>query len=198
VLLHTTYTNPLRTALLAPFWLAIQKPILVPLNYLTIALAPIAWLSNWQSYFNGSLHVAIRIASFAGRQTWRQLDYSAWLAAKAWPGVVARGNLAMLQFEEELSLPDIDVPTLVIAATHDRLTKAIASERIESLLPQGLLATVPAGHLGFWERHSDVADLLTEFCTKVTGHAEPDGHRRQVAKTSPTEMNRRAARRSSN
>jgi pimeloyl-ACP methyl ester carboxylesterase len=178
VLLHTTYTNPLRTAFLAPLWTAIEKPVLVPLNYLTIALAPLAWLSNWQSYLNGSLHIATRIASFAGSQTWRQLDYGAWLAAKAWPGVMGRANLAMLKFDEELHLRDIEVPTLVIGGTYDRMTKCSASEHMERLLPHAVLATIPAGHLGFWERHSEVADLLTQFVGKVSVDAQDNGKAR--------------------
>jgi pimeloyl-ACP methyl ester carboxylesterase len=169
VLLHTTYTNPLRTAFGAALWTAIEKPILVPLNHLTVWLAPLAWLSNWQSYLNGTLHIVTRLASFSGRQSWRQLDYGAWLAAKAWPGVVARGNLAMLDFHGELTLPDIEVPTLVVAANHDRMTKPSASAHMDKQLPHGLPATINGGHLGFWERHEEVAQLLMEFMHRVVG-----------------------------
>jgi pimeloyl-ACP methyl ester carboxylesterase len=166
VLVHTTYTNPLNTAFLAPLWKALEKPLVVPLNYLTIWLAPLAWLSNWQSYLNGSMQVFTRIASMSGRQTWGELNYSAWLAAKAWPGVVARGNLAMLEFDEERTLPTIDLPVLVIAAEHDRMTQPFASEHIERLLPQGVLARVPAGHLGFWEQRTAVSQLIDEFAQR--------------------------------
>jgi pimeloyl-ACP methyl ester carboxylesterase len=171
VLHFTTYTNPLRTAFLASLWTAIEKPILVPLNYLTIALAPLAWLSNMQSYLNGSLHIATRIASFAGRQTRRQLDYGAWLAAMSWPGVVARGNLAMLEFDEQATLSKIDIPVLVLAANRDRMTKPEASERLEAGLPGGALASVEAGHLGHWERHEEVSSLLAEFFARFEGAA---------------------------
>jgi pimeloyl-ACP methyl ester carboxylesterase len=166
VLMHTTFTNPLRTAFLAPLWTAIEKPILVPLNHLTIWLAPLAWLSNWQSYLNGSLHIVTRIASFAGRQTWGQLNYGALLAAKAWPAVVARGNLAMLQFDEQVTLPNVEVPVLVISAKHDRMTKPSASEHIEQLLPHGLYASVDSGHLGFWEQRARIAELISEFAER--------------------------------
>src|SRR5687767_11769464 len=91
-LVHTTYTNPHRTALGASIWQAIEKPVIVPLNYLTIWLAPLAWLSNMQSYASGWLHLMTRISSFAGKQTWGQLDHGSWLGAKAWPGAMARGN----------------------------------------------------------------------------------------------------------
>jgi pimeloyl-ACP methyl ester carboxylesterase len=166
VLVHTTYKNPLRTALGASVWTALEKPLIVPLNYLTIALAPLAWLSNWQSYLNGSLHIASRISSFAGKQTWGQIDYSSRLYAKAWPGVLARGNLAMIEFNEEATLPQLDVPALVIAGRHDRLTKPEASETIDQLLPQGILTSVDGGHLGLWECNSDVCQAIEQFVEK--------------------------------
>jgi pimeloyl-ACP methyl ester carboxylesterase len=169
VLLHTTYINPLRTAFIAPVWSAIEKPVVVPLNYLNIWLAPWAWLSNWQSYWNGSLHIMTRITSFAGSQTRGQIDHGAWLAAKAWPGVVARGNLAMLAFDEQATLPEIDIPALVIAGKHDILTKPSASAHLEASLPQAVLATVPTGHLGYWERHQEVSELIAAFTEKFSG-----------------------------
>jgi pimeloyl-ACP methyl ester carboxylesterase len=169
VLLHTTYTNPLRTALGRSIWSAIERPILVPLNHLTVWLAPLAWLSNLQSYLNGSLHVMTRIASFSGRQTWAQLNYAAWLAAKAWPGVIARGNLAMLNFDEQTVLPTVEIPVLVIAARHDRMTCPDASDRLVQLLPTSIESAVDAGHLGFWEQPHRVCELIGQFVERGSG-----------------------------
>ena len=177
VLLHTTYTNPLNTALFAPLWRAIEKPILLPLHYLTIWLAPLAWLSNWQSFANGNLHVITRIASFSGQQTWGQLNHGAWLAAAGWPAVVSRGNLAMLTFDEQRSLPAVEIPALVIAAQHDRMTKPEASERLARLLPNSREAMVAAGHLGLWEQPAEIAELITNF---VDLHGEHDHAARQA------------------
>jgi pimeloyl-ACP methyl ester carboxylesterase len=168
VLLHTTYTNPLRTAFGRTVWKAIERPILVPLNYLTIWLAPLAWLSNLQSYVSGNLHVFTRIASFSGRQSWGQLNHGAWLAAKAWPAYIARGNLAMLTFDEQKMLPLIDIPVLVIAAHHDRMTCPDASERLAELLPHSMEAAVDGGHLGFWEQPQKVCELIDEFAERTT------------------------------
>jgi hypothetical protein len=47
------------------------------------------------------------------------------------------------------------------------MTKREASETIEHKLPQGVLATVPAGHLGFWERRSPTGELLEEFVERL-------------------------------
>jgi pimeloyl-ACP methyl ester carboxylesterase len=41
VLTHTTPTNPIRTTSGAGFFTAIEKPVLVPMLYLTIALSPL-------------------------------------------------------------------------------------------------------------------------------------------------------------
>lgn len=168
VLVHTTYTNPLRTALGAPLWKALEKPVIVPLCYLTAWLAPLAWLSNLQSFLSGSLHWTTRFSSFAGHQTWGQLNYAAWLAVKAWPGVVARGNLAMLAFDEQTTLPEIRIPVLVIAGRHDRMTKPEASEWISKRLALGFESSIAGGHLGFWEQHSKITELITEFADRHT------------------------------
>jgi pimeloyl-ACP methyl ester carboxylesterase len=172
VLVHTTYTNPLRTAFLSGLWTALEKPVIVPLNHLTVWLAPIAWLSNWQSYLNGTLHLMTRFASFAGGQTWGQLNHGARLAAMAWPAVVARGNLAMLEFDEQPELPKIGIPVLVIASQFDRMTRPQASERLDQLLPNCRYATVPAGHLGLWEHEAKVFELISEFADQVSAQGE--------------------------
>jgi len=69
----------------------------------------------------------------------------------------------MLAFDEQRTLPTVDIPVSVIASQHDRMTKPDASVRIEEILPKGLLATVPAGYLGFWEQLAKVSELLIEF-----------------------------------
>ena len=178
-LVHTTYTNPLRTALFAPFWTLIEKPIIVPMNYLAIGLAPLVWLSNMQSYFNGSLHLMARIASFSGRQTWGQLDYAAWLAAVAWPGVTARGNLAMLQFDEQRQLPQVTIPLLVLKGRHDRMTRPEASDRIATLAPNAREMRIDSGHLGVWEQPAELTALLTEFAFQVANPQQTDAPQRQ-------------------
>lgn len=166
-LVHTTYTNPLRTITASSLATALEKPLIVPLNYLTIALSPLAWLSNWQSYYNGSLHIWTRIVSFAGKQTQRQIDHGARLAAVAWPATVARGTLAMLKFDEEQTLPGVQVPVLVVGGSHDRITRPVASERIEQLLPNDRPFSIDGGHLGYWELAGQVSEALNEFAEHI-------------------------------
>ena len=163
VLVHTTYTNPVRTNLAHTLMTAIEKPVLVPLNYLTIVLAPLAWLSNWQSYLNGSLHISSRFTSFSGKQTRRQLDHGARLLAQAWPATVARGNFGMTAFDEEQTLPKIDIPVLVIGGQYDRLTICSASDHIGELLPKPQNVRIGSGHFGHWELCHSVAKSIDEF-----------------------------------
>ena len=54
---------------MAALYTAIEKPVIIPLIYLTIALWPLAWLMNWMSYFNGSAHRSTHKTSFAGNES---------------------------------------------------------------------------------------------------------------------------------
>jgi len=174
VFVHTTYTNPAKTALGSPILTALQKPILEPLTHLMIWLAPLMWLSNWQSYWNGSLHVSTRLTSFAGKQTWKHIDHGCRLQARAWPAVVGRGMLAMTRFDEQEILPRIKVPALVIAGRHDRLTKHEASQFLAQQLPQAKLVTLdPAGHFGLWEQSADFHAALATFADSLSPQREP-------------------------
>jgi pimeloyl-ACP methyl ester carboxylesterase len=173
VFVHTTYTNPAKTAFLSPLLTALQKPVLEPLTYLTIWLAPLMWMSNWQSYWNGSLHLSTRLTSFAGRQTWRHIDHASRLQARAWPAVVGRGMLAMTRFDEQATLPQIHVPALVIAGQDDRLTKPEASHVLAQRLADAKLITLrPAGHFGLWEQQPEFQTALATFVDAVMPKSE--------------------------
>lgn len=167
VLLHTTYTNPLRTCLGNGLMTALEKPLIIPMNYLTIGLSALAWLSNWQSYLNGTLHIVTRFASFSGKQSRRQVNHGALLAAGSWPATVARGNLAMLAFNEEETLPEVAIPVLVIGGEHDRMTLPSASGQLERLLPNSRPVSIDGGHLGHWEQADRVVESVGEFAELV-------------------------------
>ena len=171
-LLHTTYRNPLRTCFAAPLATALELPLLTPLNYLTIALAPWVWLSNLQSYLNGSLHITSRFTSFSGKQTWQQLDHAARLSVKAWPGVLARGNFAMQKFNEEATLTKLELPVLVLSGKYDRMTLPSASAHMEHLLADDRPYQIPTGHLGMWECPEQFVLAITEFVERLPEYRE--------------------------
>ena len=89
------------------------------------------------------------------------------MGAKAWPGVVARGNFGMMKFDEERTLPKINTPVLVISGEHDRLTVRSASNRIESQLPHATAFCDHGGHLGHWEHSESVNESILGFAKKV-------------------------------
>jgi pimeloyl-ACP methyl ester carboxylesterase len=73
-LVQTTYTNPVRTTNMAGLLSALERPVIVPLLYLTIGLAPLVWLMNQLSYLNGSSHLSSKSSGFAGGETWEQVE----------------------------------------------------------------------------------------------------------------------------
>ena len=115
VLTHTTLTNPVRTTSGASLLTAIEKPVLVPLMYLTIALSPLVWLMNWLSYRNGSMHLSTKQSSFGGTESWEQIDFAARFQLKASPAVLARGMLGMMTYDATATLRDVSVPALVVS-----------------------------------------------------------------------------------
>ena len=166
VLAHTTYRNPVRTTRMAWLYSAIEKPVLVPLLYLTIALWPIAWLMNWLSYLNGSAHQSTHRQSFAGGETASQLDFFAKFMPKSRPDVLARGMLGMLGYDSTAALGQIPLPTLVIVGDRDTTTLPDAGEYIRSRIPHARLETLsPAKHLGLIEHHGTFNGLLESFAT---------------------------------
>jgi pimeloyl-ACP methyl ester carboxylesterase len=163
-LVHTTYTNPLRTTILPGLMTALERPVIVPLAYLTIWLSPLMWVMNWMNYLNGSSHLATRLTGFTGKGTWEQIELVTRPQPRPAPAVLARGTLGMLAFDATKTLPKIHVPTLVIAGDRDPLTRPQASEFIQSSVPGAQLNMLaPARHMGLIEHHTQVVQLLNEF-----------------------------------
>lgn len=168
VLLDTTYTNPARTAKMGSVLTAIQKPVLEPLCYLMIGLAPLVYVMNWLSYLNGSMHRSTEKTSFAGTESRQQLDLATRYSAKAWPGVVARGMLGMFRYDATEVLPRIQNPTLVIVGDEDPLTPPEASQHIAETIPNASLrALKPAKHMSHMEHHDDFARDVVAFLDEV-------------------------------
>ncbi len=174
VLVHTTYTNPLYTKV--PTWLlpALQKPLLEPLCWVVVALAPLVRLSAWLGYVNGSTHWSMHRKMFAGTETRGQLDFVARYSVKASPAVIARGTLGMFRYDATAVLPALRVPVLVVAADGDTTTVPEASQRIAAAVPGAELVTLaPARHMGLIERHAEFSAAVVRFCARVTtGSAE--------------------------
>ncbi len=167
VLAHTTYTNPIRTAFLAKFFTAIEKPVIIPLLHLMIALWPVVWVMNWMSYINGSAHRMTRFTGFSGNETRGQLNFVTSFMPHARPDVVARGMFGMMDYDVTATLPEIHVPTLVIVGDQDMATSPEAGAYIAQQIPQSQLITLaPAKHMGLVEHHERFDNLVADFAKK--------------------------------
>lgn len=169
VLVHTTYTNPVKTSILSGLLSALEKPVLRPLCHLLIWFAPLVQISNWIKYLNGSQHLTNHFTGFAGTETRGQLDHTSRLSAFSPVGVIARGMLAMFEYDATQVLPTINVPVLVIAGAQDKLTKPVASEYIHQHIPGARLAMLqPGGHMGPLERGNEIAEAVSQFGTSIS------------------------------
>ena len=164
VLVHTTYTNPVRTTTLARLNTLLERPVLVPLLHLMIWLSPLIRVMNWLSYLNGSAHLSTKLSGFAGTETWQQVDFASRYGLYLSPAVLAQGMFGMLRYDATAILKTIPVPTLVVVASHDPVCKPEASERISQDVPRAeLTPLVPAKHMGFMEHHTQFAALVDDF-----------------------------------
>lgn len=169
VLVHTTYTNPVRTSILSGLLTALQKPVLTPMAHLMIAFAPLLQVMNWMKYFNGSMHINNHITGFGGTETRGQLNLASFLTTISPVDVVARGTLAMFDYEATAVLPTIRIPVLVIAANKDKLTKKEASEYMAGQIPQAELVILqPCGHMGPTERNAEMISAVDKFSKKLS------------------------------
>lgn len=164
VLAHTSYTNPVRTTKMAALYTALEKPVVIPLLHLTIALWPLVWLMNWMSYFNGSAHRSTHKTSFSGNETRGQLDFTARFMPHGRPDVLARGMLGMIAYDATTVLSRIPVPTLVFVGDKDTTTLPAAGEFIARSVPKAdLVVLSPAKHMGLIEHHDLFDRRVAEF-----------------------------------
>lgn len=167
VLVHSTYTNPLKTMATGKSLLSLQKVLIEPLIYLQIYTWPLVWLADYLCYMNGSLHWSLQHTGFAGRATREQVDFVARFYASDSPAVLARGALGMLAFDGTPAFPLIKIPVLVVGAEQDPLTLVAASRTMaEEIKDAELIVLDPAKHFGLIEYHKQFADQTARFCLR--------------------------------
>ncbi|MGN6358617.1 MAG: alpha/beta fold hydrolase [Novosphingobium sp.] len=174
VLLNTTYTNPLRTMILSGLLQGLQKPVLEPAMKLAIALQPLVWLSKWQSYLSGAAHIAQRFGygKFATRS---QVEHTTLLATRNPPAVLARGDLAMFDWDATGAMAKLRNPLLVVGGDKDIVTKLEASRVIaEESDPASLHVVDGVNHMGPLERADIYNRLIAEFALGAQKSATVD------------------------
>jgi pimeloyl-ACP methyl ester carboxylesterase len=165
VIVHSSYTNPLRTMTMRGLMVALQKPLIEPLLSLQIALSPLVRVLNYLSYLNGSIHNSTARDGFGGTESREQLDFVARFSLKASPAVVARGCFGMLRYDATQTLKTIPIPVLVVAGDRDPVTAPDASQRIATDVPAARLHTLePAKHYGMIEHVAAFAGSAAAFC----------------------------------
>jgi len=148
VLENTTADNPFRTTALGNLLYA-ARPLLRPLMWLDVWLQPLVWAMNWQAYLSGSTHLGMRLSGFGARPTRAQLEHVSLDTTRNSPAILAKGNLAMMEWRIEDELPQIRVPALVFIGSRDLVTTPRAGEAIAWRLPHARPERVEnAGHMG--------------------------------------------------
>jgi|GEM_PF-411429 len=176
VLGQTTYKNPVETTSMAWLYRAIQKPVLEPLCYLMIGLAPVAWLMNWWSYCSGSVHQTNHKKFFSLAESREQLGFISKYSVQSWPAVIARGLLGMFRFNSESILPAIGVPTVVVNGDRDSTCLPSASKRMVDLIPAARAISLQnAEHGGVFEFHKRFAEAIHELASTSLSYLEASG-----------------------
>ncbi|MDB5730531.1 MAG: Lysophospholipase, alpha-beta hydrolase superfamily [Variovorax sp.] len=167
VQVNTTFTNPVETKKGAEFSRKLQKPVYEPLLHVVTWVSPVARAFGWFAYQSGLAHLQLAKQSFAGAETWDQLDEMASYAYRSSTGVVAQGVLGMLHWDGSDVLTKIRVPTLIISGDEDVTTLPSASDRMERDIPSSVRVAVSrAAHLGPVEQYARYADAIASFMTK--------------------------------
>ncbi len=174
VLVHTTYTDPIKTMKGASWKTKLEGPVVTPVLHMTIALWPVVWLMNWLNWLNGGFHRQTGKDAFAGTETRGQLDFAAGFLPRARPDVLARGMFGMMHYDATATLPTIGVPTLVVAADGDVTCVPEASETIALGTPGASIVTLsPARHMGVIERNEEFDAAVAEFADACLASRAP-------------------------
>ena len=66
------------------------------------------------------------------------------------------------------ALPHIDVPVLVVAGKHDRVTPSWLSDEVVARVPNAELVVLDGcGHVAPFERHEELNTLIAKFAERV-------------------------------
>jgi pimeloyl-ACP methyl ester carboxylesterase len=110
-------------------------------------------------------HAAIRRFAFGPDASPAQVAFYERMLVACPPDVRAGTGLAMQHIDLRHVLPDLTIPTLVMAGELDRLTPPAHARRIAAELPnvQALIELPRTGHMGPLERPAEVSAALREL-----------------------------------
>jgi pimeloyl-ACP methyl ester carboxylesterase len=110
-------------------------------------------------------HAAIRRVAFGPAATPAKVAFYEGMLIACPPDVRSATGLAMQHIDLRHALPNLTVPTLVMAGELDRLTPPAHARRIAAELPnlQALIELPDTGHMGPLERPAEVSAALREL-----------------------------------
>lgn len=124
---------------------------------------------------------SVAFAAFGPHASAKQIDFTYDMLADTKADVIFDLIKSYRDFDATDSLGDINVPTLVIGGTHDRLTVAHASEHLAETLPKAQLHLLDGcGHMTMLERHRDFNRLVAGFLDDTLGKRRSADRRRRA------------------
>lgn len=125
-----------------------------------------------------SIFMLVAAAAFGPHASAKQIDFAYDMMADTPADVLFDLVRSYRDFDVTDHLEEIQVPALVVGATHDRLTVLAASEHLAAHLPQAELRVLNGcGHMSMLERHRDLNRLLTAFLDDAFGTPDAGRHR---------------------
>lgn len=114
------------------------------------------------------LRVGAGLTVFGDRPSLHMID-SAILSARRLPEAVRSGATSALGVHNLLDrLGEIDLPTVVIGGSRDRLIRPSRVRALAEAIPGAELHMLEgAGHMIIWERHTQVDDLVLSFLSRL-------------------------------
>lgn len=120
-----------------------------------------------------SIFMMVAAAAFGPHASARQIDFTYDMLADTSADVIFDLLKSYRDFDVTEHLSEIDLPVLVVGATHDRLTVLSASEHLAAHLPKARLEVLRGcGHMSMLERHRDLNRLLVAFLDDALGSPE--------------------------
>jgi pimeloyl-ACP methyl ester carboxylesterase len=113
------------------------------------------------------VYISVELSGFTGTETRGQLNFAGFLSALGSPNVLARGTLAMLKYDETMTLPMVNVPVLIVCGASDIATKPVASDRMKAELPSSELVSIKrGGHMALMEQNQRFSEAVSAFCAR--------------------------------
>lgn len=121
-----------------------------------------------------AIFMAVSLSAFGPHASAKQIDFTYDMLADTPADVIFDLLRSFRDYEVTSHLGDVNVPTLVIGGSHDRITIGRASEEIAENLPKAELKILEGcGHMSMLERHREINRVLEDVFKDVLG--EPAG-----------------------